>query len=76
VKVGIALATAAEVTVGVSDSGSADPNALPLEAAAIADALAEWAAEGGVDHLQFGLTATTPATVAVIVDAVARYRAG
>jgi alkanesulfonate monooxygenase SsuD/methylene tetrahydromethanopterin reductase-like flavin-dependent oxidoreductase (luciferase family) len=62
-----------EITVGVTVDEAPDSNALPLEAAAIADGLAAWAAEG-VGHLQLGLTATTPKTVAVIVDAVARYR--
>ena len=63
-----------EITVGVSVDEAPDPNALPLDADAIADALAAWAAEG-IDHLQFGMASTTPATVAVILDAVARYRA-
>lgn len=64
-----------DVTVGVSAEASPASGVLPLDAAVIADALAEWAAEG-VDHLQFGLGSTTPATVAIIVEAVARYRAG
>jgi len=64
-----------DVTVGVSVDESGGEAALPLDAAAIADGLAAWAAEG-VDHLQFGMASTTPATVAVILDAVARYRAG
>lgn len=63
-----------EVTVGVSVDAAPGPDALPLEAAGIADALAAWAAEG-VDHLQLGLTSTTPETVAVVLEATARYRA-
>jgi probable F420-dependent oxidoreductase len=63
------------VTVGVTAEASPGANALPLDAPAIADAIAAWAAEG-VDHLQVGLASTTPASVAVIVEAVARYRAG
>ena len=64
-----------DVTVGVSVDESAGDAALALDAAAIADALAAWEAEG-VDHLQFGLASTTPSTVAVILDAVGRYRTG
>jgi alkanesulfonate monooxygenase SsuD/methylene tetrahydromethanopterin reductase-like flavin-dependent oxidoreductase (luciferase family) len=62
-----------DVTVGVSVEESGGDAALPLDAAAIVDALAAWEAEG-VDHLQFGLASTTPSTVAIILDAVARYR--
>jgi alkanesulfonate monooxygenase SsuD/methylene tetrahydromethanopterin reductase-like flavin-dependent oxidoreductase (luciferase family) len=63
-----------EITVGVTVDETPDADALPLDAAAIASALDAWAIEG-VDHLQLGLTSTTPETVAIIVDAVARYRA-
>ncbi|HEX5825425.1 MAG TPA: LLM class flavin-dependent oxidoreductase [Candidatus Limnocylindrales bacterium] len=63
-----------EITVGVTVDAAPDPDALPLDAAAIADALAAWAEEG-VGHLQFGLVSTTPETVAVILEAVDRYRA-
>lgn len=62
-----------DITVGVSIDESGGDAALPLDAAAIADGLAAWAAEG-VDHLQFGMASTTPETVAIILDAVARYR--
>jgi len=51
-----------DITVGVAVDETPDPNALPYDAAAIADALGAWAAEG-IDHLQLGLTSTTPATV-------------
>jgi alkanesulfonate monooxygenase SsuD/methylene tetrahydromethanopterin reductase-like flavin-dependent oxidoreductase (luciferase family) len=62
-----------DITVGVSVDASGGDAALPLDAAAIADGLAAWAAEG-VDHLQFGMDSTTPETVAIILDAVARYQ--
>lgn len=64
-----------DITVGVSVDESGGDAALPLDAVAIADALAAWAAEG-VDHLQFGLASTTRETVAVILEALARYRTG
>jgi len=63
-----------DLTVGVGVDASPGDQALPLDAAAIADGLAAWAAEG-LDHLQFGMTTTTPETVAVLVEALARYRA-
>jgi probable F420-dependent oxidoreductase len=63
-----------DLTVGVGVDASPGDQALPLDAAAIADGLAAWAAEG-LDHLQFGMTTTTPETVAVVVEALARYRA-
>jgi FMNH2-dependent dimethyl sulfone monooxygenase len=63
------------ITVGVSVDESPGSDSLPLDAAAISDAFAAWAAEG-IDHLQLGMTSTTPATVATVIDAVARYRAG
>ena len=62
-----------QLTVGVSVEAAPDANALPLDAAAIADALAAWAAEG-IDHLQLGMASTTRDTVAVVLDAVDRYR--
>jgi probable F420-dependent oxidoreductase len=64
-----------DITVGVSIDKSGGNAALPLDPAAIAEGLAAWAAEG-VDHLQFGMDSTTPESVAIILDAVARYRAG
>jgi alkanesulfonate monooxygenase SsuD/methylene tetrahydromethanopterin reductase-like flavin-dependent oxidoreductase (luciferase family) len=63
-----------DITVGVAVDETPDPNALPYDAAAIADALGAWAAEG-IDHLQLGLTSTTPATIAIVLDALGRYRA-
>jgi alkanesulfonate monooxygenase SsuD/methylene tetrahydromethanopterin reductase-like flavin-dependent oxidoreductase (luciferase family) len=63
-----------DITVGVAVDEKPDSNALPYDAAAIADALAAWAAEG-IDHLQLGLTSTTPATVTIVLDALGRYRA-
>ena len=63
------------ITVGVDvvddDPG---PNALPFDPGAIAEALEEWAAEGA-DHIQLGLRPATPETVAVVIDALARFRA-
>ena len=64
-----------DVTVGVSVEESGGDAALSLDPGAIADALAEWEAEG-VDHLQFGMASTTPSTVAIILEAVARSRTG
>jgi probable F420-dependent oxidoreductase len=64
-----------DITVGVSIDKSGGNAALPLDPAAIAEGLAAWSAEG-VDHLQFGMDSTTPESVAIILDAVARYRAG
>lgn len=62
------------ITVGVDvvedDPG---PNALALDAAAIADALHAWAAEGA-DHIQLGVRPATPATYAVVLDGIRRYR--
>jgi len=62
-----------DITVGIAVDEKPDPNALPYDAAAIADALAAWAAEG-IDHLQLGLTSTTPATVEIVLDALGRHR--
>ena len=63
------------ITVGVDvvadDPG---PNALPVDAGAIAEALAEWAAEG-TDHVQLGLRPATRETMSIVVDALARFRA-
>jgi alkanesulfonate monooxygenase SsuD/methylene tetrahydromethanopterin reductase-like flavin-dependent oxidoreductase (luciferase family) len=62
------------ITVGV-DVVEVDPgaDALPLDADAIAGALGEWQAEG-VDHVQLGLRPTTERTMAVVLDAIARFR--
>ncbi len=63
------------VTVGVDilevDPG---PNALPLDVGAIADALAAWEAEG-VDHVQLGVGPATPASFALVLEAIDRARA-
>jgi alkanesulfonate monooxygenase SsuD/methylene tetrahydromethanopterin reductase-like flavin-dependent oxidoreductase (luciferase family) len=62
------------ITVGVDVvEGDPEENALPLDAGAIAEGLAAWDAEG-VDPLQLGLRPTTPATVAVVLAGIARYR--
>lgn len=62
------------ITVGVDvvedDPG---PNALALNAAAIADAMRAWAAEG-VEHIQLGVRPATPATYAIVLDGIRRYR--
>lgn len=64
------------LTVGVSvESPSSDgpARALPLDAAAIADGLAAWAAEG-VGHVQLGLAESTPATYDVCLEGMRRFR--
>ncbi len=63
-----------EITVGLAVDATPDESALPLDPAALADAFGAWAAEG-VDHVQLGMTVTTPETVAVVVDALVRHRA-
>lgn len=62
------------ITVGV-DAVEDDPgpNALAMDAATIADALRAWAAEGA-DHIQLGVRPATPATYAIVLDAIRRYR--
>jgi alkanesulfonate monooxygenase SsuD/methylene tetrahydromethanopterin reductase-like flavin-dependent oxidoreductase (luciferase family) len=65
-----------ELTVGVSvepPSGDEPARALPLDAAAIADGLAAWAAEG-VGHVQLGLPESTPATYDVCLNGMRRFR--
>ena len=62
------------ITVGVDvvedDPG---PNALALDAGVIADALHAWDAEAA-DHIQLGVRPATPATYAVVLDGIRRYR--
>jgi alkanesulfonate monooxygenase SsuD/methylene tetrahydromethanopterin reductase-like flavin-dependent oxidoreductase (luciferase family) len=62
-----------ELTVGVDVSGAEKGAHLPLDAPAIADGLAAWAAEG-IGHLQIGMPMTTRATVDVVLDGINRYR--
>jgi luciferase-type oxidoreductase len=68
-----------ELTVGVDvrkPDAPADEAArnLALDASALADGLATWAAEG-VDHVQLGLALHTRATLDVVLEAVRRFRA-
>ncbi len=62
-----------ELTVGVDVSDAQEGAHLPLDAGAIADGLAAWAAEG-IGHLQIGMPMTTPATVDVVLEGVRRFR--
>ena len=62
-----------EITVGVDIDDAAGPDSLPLDAGAIAAALAAWQAEGA-DHVQLGLRPTTPETVQTVLEAVTRFR--
>ena len=62
-----------EITVGVDIDDAAGPDSLPLDAGAIAAALAAWQAEGA-DHVQLGLRPTTPDTVQTVLEAVTRFR--
>jgi probable F420-dependent oxidoreductase len=64
-----------ELTVGVDVSEGDEGAHLPLDAAAIADGLAAWAAVG-IDHLQIGMPMTTQATVDVVLDGLRRFRDG
>lgn len=62
------------VTVGVDVvEGDPGPSALAMDADTIAGALRAWAAEGA-DHLQLGVRPATPATYAVVLDGIRRYR--
>jgi probable F420-dependent oxidoreductase len=64
-----------DVTVGVEVRGpDEEPGGLPLDAAAIADGLAAWAALG-VAHVQVAMARTTPETLDVVLDGIARSRA-
>jgi alkanesulfonate monooxygenase SsuD/methylene tetrahydromethanopterin reductase-like flavin-dependent oxidoreductase (luciferase family) len=66
-----------ERTVGVTIDGEDDPHGrsatLSLDAQAIADGLAAWAAEG-VDHIQLGMMTSTPVTFEIALDGVDRFR--
>jgi probable F420-dependent oxidoreductase len=64
-----------EVTVGVEVRGPGDePGAnLPLDAAAIADGLEAWAAEG-VAHVQIAVALSTPSTFDVVLEGIRRSR--
>jgi hypothetical protein len=60
--------------VGVSVGG--EPGVvtpLAMDASAIADGLAAWAAEG-IGHVQLALDPVEPATLDVVLDAVRRFR--
>ena len=62
-----------QVTVGVDIDEAAGDGSLPMDAGAIADALAAWEAEG-VDHVQLGIRPATAATFGTVIEAVARDR--
>jgi hypothetical protein len=62
-----------EVTVGVDIDESPGPNSLPMDADAVARALAAWDAEGA-DHVQLGIRPATRATFDTVLEAIARYR--
>lgn len=63
-----------ELTVGIEISGETSAAAsLPIDPAAIADALAAWAAEG-VDHLQLAVVPSTVATFETALAGIRRYR--
>ena len=63
-----------DVTVGVEVRGPNEaPGGLPLDPSAIADGLVAWAAQG-VDHVQVAMARTTPETVDVVLDGIARSR--
>jgi alkanesulfonate monooxygenase SsuD/methylene tetrahydromethanopterin reductase-like flavin-dependent oxidoreductase (luciferase family) len=66
-------------SVGVSVGGAAGDGVtsrgerrLPLDAGAIADGLAAWAAEG-IDHVQIGLPGKTAQTFDVVLDGIRRF---
>ena len=65
-----------DVTVGVEVRGPDDgPGAdLPLDASAIAEGLAAWAAEGAA-HVQVATALLTPSTADVILEGIRRSRA-
>lgn len=64
-----------DVTVGVEVRGpDEEPGGLPLDASAIADGLAAWAALG-VAHVQVAMARTTPETLVMVLDGIARSRA-
>ena len=61
--------------VDVNDEPDNDNPHLPIDAAAIADALAEWDAEG-VDHVQLRVHPGTAANFEIALDGIRRFRAG
>jgi hypothetical protein len=65
-----------EIMVGleVGDADPGDPH-LDLDAAAISDGLAAWAALG-VGHVQLGVHPATPATFETALEGIGRFRAG
>jgi alkanesulfonate monooxygenase SsuD/methylene tetrahydromethanopterin reductase-like flavin-dependent oxidoreductase (luciferase family) len=64
-----------EATVGINVGSDPDNDPqLPLDAAAIADGLAEWAALG-VGHVMIGAYPVDEPTWAVVLDGIRRYRA-
>jgi probable F420-dependent oxidoreductase len=65
-----------ELTVGVSLGGdpAAEVPPIPMDAGAIAEGLAAWAAEG-IGHVQLALDRIGPAEVDVVIDGVRRFRA-
>ena len=64
-----------DVTVGVEVRGpDEEPGGLPLDAPAIADGLAAWAALG-VAHVQAAMARTTPETLDVVLEGIRRWRA-
>ena len=62
-----------EQTAGIEVAEAGDGTHLELDAGAIADGLAAWAAEG-LDHVQIGMPMTTPATVEVVLEGLRRFR--
>jgi alkanesulfonate monooxygenase SsuD/methylene tetrahydromethanopterin reductase-like flavin-dependent oxidoreductase (luciferase family) len=64
-----------EIFAGVdaSDERSDDPH-VPIDASAIADALAAWAEEG-VDHVQVRLSPGTRATFEIALEGIRRFKA-
>jgi alkanesulfonate monooxygenase SsuD/methylene tetrahydromethanopterin reductase-like flavin-dependent oxidoreductase (luciferase family) len=62
------------ITVGIDVvADDPAPSALPLDAAAIAEGLAAWDAEGA-DHVQLGVRPATTATYEIVLDGLRRYR--
>ena len=61
--------------VDVTDSADETDPHLPLDAAAIAEALAAWAAEG-VDHLQLRVNPGNRATFEVALEGIRRFKGG
>ena len=72
-RVGRAAPPSIHVGIEVARPGSTGDAHLPQEAAAIADGLAAWDAEG-VDHVQLGVWPATRKTFAIALDGISRYR--